>query len=156
MVQKQSWVHTSRAESLIRKNYSCFFFFLFLLFCFSWLLSQLPQHTTHRTCSATKTMPWLLLICFWFGRCSHSTVKLIFSYRELGLNPATLVYSGPAWQKHWYMHEEDALQCLGADQGENKSWNRLVNASPQASVVTSCHFKAPGCIQERQRGSFSF
>lgn len=49
------------------------------------------------------------------------------------------------------MHGEDVFQCLEADQGENKGWNRLVNTIPQALVVTSCHFKAPACIHERQK-----
>lgn len=54
------------------------------------------------------------------------------------------------------MHEEDAFKCLGEDQGEKESWNRIVNTISQALVMTSCHFKASVCIHEKEKDSSGF
>lgn len=124
VVQKQSRLHTSRAESLIGEGKKQREGKVSVPFFFSFHFSLWPWETIHCTCSATKTMPWLL--CYVFGT-SHLIVKLIFVHKTEQFKARNY---GVFWTclKEGLIHAwRDGFFYLGEDQRAKESWKRLVS-----------------------------
>lgn len=106
-------------------------------------------------------MPWLLRLCVWHHRlqllqpfnCQANVHVLTAWFKSSNFGLPRTCLTKPT---HDTCRKKKNFKCLGGDQGEKESWNRLVNTIPQALVVTGCHFKACSCIQEREKRRLQF